>query len=142
MRRINKAGLELLKKFEGCKLTAYQDGGGIWTIGYGHTGPDVFPNGHITQERAEELLQEDLEKFYHLDDYLSEQVNENQYSALICLTYNIGLRAVKLSKVLKCVNEGINPTKEWMQWNHINGKVVDGLTRRRKAELELYNAIG
>lgn len=142
MREINQAGLNLLTTFEGRKLTAYQDQGGVWTIGYGHTGPDVVDGLTITVDQAISLLQQDLQRFYHLDDYISEQVNDNQYSALICLAYNIGLRAIKMSKVLSCVNDNDDPTTEWMQWNHVNGVVNAGLTNRRKAELELYHEIG
>ena len=142
MRRINAAGFELLKKLESCRLMAYKDIGGVLTIGYGHTGPEVKEDSIITQSEADELLQKDLEKFYHLDNYVSEQVNDNQYAALICLTYNIGLRAMKTSGVLRIVNDGEDPTDEWMKWNKVKGMVVNGLTKRRKQELELYHAIG
>lgn len=141
MRLINQAGLDLLKRFESCRLNAYQDQGGIWTIGYGHTAPEVCEGMVYTQLQADQQLKKDLEKFYHLDDYLTEQVSDNQYSALICLAYNIGLRALKLSKVLQLVNMEDSPDKEWMQWNHVKGIVSKGLTVRRKAELELYHEI-
>lgn len=142
MREINQAGLDLLKSFEKCVLSAYQDSGGIWTIGWGHCGPEVVEGMTMTQLQADLQLKQDLQKFYHLDDYLSEQVNDNQYSALVCLAYNIGLRALKFSQVLRKVNAGENPDTEWMGWNHINGVVNVGLTRRREAELELYHALG
>lgn len=142
MRKINKRGLELLKQFEGRKLTAYQDQGGVWTIGYGHTGPEVVKGLSISADECEAFLQKDLERFYHLDDYIAELVNDNQYSALICLAYNIGLRALKMSTLLKCINSDQSPDKEWMKWNHINGQVNAGLTRRRKAELDLYHYLG
>ena len=142
MRKINNAGLELLKSFEQCRLNAYQDSGGIWTVGWGHTGPEVVGGMTLNQLQADLIFEKDLEKFYHLDEYLSEQVNENQYSALVCLVFNIGLRALKLSQVMKKVNAGENPSKEWMGWNHVNGIPNIGLTRRRSAELELYNEIG
>lgn len=142
MRTINASGLSLLKSFEGCKLTSYQDQGGIWTVGYGHTGPEVVQGMIFNQQQADAQLQQDLEKFYQLDHYLSEQVNDNQYSALICLAYNIGLRALKTSKVLKCVNNQESPDKEWRQWDHIDGVENVGLKRRREAELKLYHMVG
>lgn len=142
MREINQKGLDLLKQFEGRKLTAYQDQGGIWTIGYGHTGPEVKKGMNISPDDAEYFLKIDLAKFYHLDDYLTEQVNDNQYSALICLAFNIGLRALKMSTLLRCVNNSQTPDKEWTKWNHVNGLVNNGLTRRREAELKLYYTIG
>lgn len=142
MREINAKGLALLKFFEKCKLLAYRDSGGIWTIGWGHTGPEVTQGLVWTQKQADDQLQKDLEKFYHLDEYLTEQVNDNQYSALVCLTYNIGLRALKLSTLIKKINNGDSPDREWLAWSHVNGVVSNGLLRRREAELELYHTIG
>lgn len=142
MRRINKRGLELLKQFEGCKLDAYLDIGGVPTIGYGHTGPEVVIGMTMTQPQADATLEKDLERFYVLDHYLEEEVNENQYSSLVCLAYNIGLRAVRTSTLLKKINNGDSPDKEWGRWNKVNGKEIAGLTRRRKAELELYHKVG
>lgn len=142
MRKINQKGLALIKHYEGCKLTAYQDVGGIWTIGFGHTGSDVWPNGSITKDRANELLEEDIEKFYKLDEHISEVVNDNQYSALLCLAYNIGLSALLKSTLLKLVNVGESPDGEWTKWSHVNGKIINGLLARRVAELELYHEIG
>ena len=142
MRKINDRGLTLLKDFEKCRLQSYQDSGGVWTVGWGHTGPEVTQGMTYTQQQADAQLQKDLEKFYFLDHYLSEIVNENQYSALVCLAYNIGLSAIRTSTLLKKINNGDNPSKEWLQWNHVHGKVVDGLTRRRQAELDLYHALG
>lgn len=142
MREINAAGLKLLTTFEGRRLVAYQDQGGVWTIGYGHTGPEVQKGTNIGTDEAISLLQQDLEKFYHLDQYLTEIVNDNQYSALICLAYNIGLTALKTSNVLRLVNEGEDPTDVWLQWDHINGVVNNGLLNRRKAELKLYFTLG
>src|SRR5207302_9894190 len=135
---INSAGLALLKKWEGCKLAAYQDLGGVWTIGYGHTGPEVVQGMVFTPEQAIMQLQKDLEKFYSIDNFISEQVNENQYSALICLCYNVGLRAVRFSQTLKLINEGLTPDKEWLGFCKVNGAVIQGLLNRRKAEIELY----
>lgn len=142
MRKINDAGFSLLVIFEGCRLNAYLDIGGIPTIGYGHTGPEVVMGMQFTQDKARMQLEKDLEKFYQLDHYLSEDVNDNQYSALVCLAYNIGLRALKTSTLIKKINNKEKPDKEWLKWNHVNGKVVEGLTRRRQAELELFNALG
>lgn len=141
MRKINKRGLDLIKSFEKCKLNAYLDIGGIPTVGWGHTGPEVVIGTVFNQQQADAQLQTDLEKFYQLDHYLSEDVNENQYSALVCLAYNIGLKALKTSTLIKKINNKEKPDKEWLQWSHVNGKVVDGLTRRRKAELELFNTL-
>lgn len=141
MRKINQKGLDLLKSFEGRKLVAYQDQGGVWTVGYGHTGPEVIKGMVISADDAISLLETDLERFYHLDDYLTEQVNDNQYSALICLAFNIGLRALKMSSLLRCVNNNESVDKEWLKWCHVNGIVSQGLLRRREAELKLYDTL-
>jgi lysozyme len=144
MRQINSAGLQLIKNYEKCVLNAYQDQGGIWTVGYGSSSymhPEIVKGLTITRDQAELYLQKDLEKFYQLDHYISEEVNDNQYSALICLAYNVGLAAVKLSQTLKLINEGLSPDKEWMGFNKVNGVVSNGLINRRKAELELYHEL-
>lgn len=141
MREINQAGLDLIKNWEKRRLIAYQDVGGVWTVGWGAVGPDIVKGTVWSPDEADQRLQQDLQKFYQLDHYISEQVNDNQYSALICLAYNVGLTAVKLSNTLKLVNDGDSPDKEWMGFNKVNGVVVQGLVNRRKAELELYHAI-
>lgn len=142
MRKINSKGFTLLTKFEGCRLSAYKDIGGVLTIGYGHTGPEVVEGMLFTQVQANAQLEKDLEKLYRLDEHLSEQVNDNQYSALICLAFNIGLNSLLKSALIKKVNAGESPDGEWTKWSHVNGKVVNGLLRRRVAELELYHEIG
>jgi lysozyme len=142
MREINDAGLLLLKQFEGCKLNSYQDQRGIWTIGWGHTGPEVVEGMSFTQDQADAQLKKDLEGFYVLDHYITELVNDNQYSALICLAYNVGLRAVRLSQTLRLINDQQAPDKEWLGFNLTNGQPNAGLTRRRESELELYHTLG
>jgi lysozyme len=141
MREINAAGLALIKSFEKCVLTAYSDEGGIMTIGYGHTGPEVCEGMVFTPVQAEMQLKKDLEKFYELDQYVSDCINDNQYSALICLAFNVGLRAVRLSQTLKLVNAGESPDIEWMGFCHVNGEISQGLVNRRSAELKLYHTL-
>src|SRR3954453_14632449 len=88
----NQTTIELIKRNEGCELTAYQDSVGVWTIGYGHTGPDVSASLRITQERAEELLRQDLEKFQDgVDDAITADTGDNQFGAMVSLAFNIGL---------------------------------------------------
>lgn len=145
MRTINNVGLALLKQLEGCRLNVYQDQGGIWTIGYGSTQinhPEICKGLIINLEQAEMYLKKDLEIFYQLDHYLSEEINDNQYAALICLAYNVGLRAVKLSQTLRLVNDQKSPDREWLGFDKINGQISNGLINRRKAELELYHKLG
>jgi lysozyme len=146
MRQINKKSLDLLKTLEGRRLVSYQDQGGVWTCGYGSTGDDVTKNTVWSPQEAEDRLMKDLQKFETIDHFISEQVNDNQFGALVLLCYNVGLASVKLSQTLKLVNQGKNPDKEWMGFNKIreNGVLVEskGLTNRRKAELQLYHSLG
>jgi lysozyme len=139
MRQINKLGINLLKRFEGCSLTAYRDSGNILTIGIGHTGPDVFDGLTITEERALELLQHDLQHTYKIESYIQVPVNENQYSALVCLAFNIGTNAFKNSTLLKVLNSSQDPSSYFKQWVHVNSVVSLGLERRREAERVLFN---
>lgn len=140
MRKINSRSLELLKKLEGFRPMPYRDSGGVLTVGYGHTGDDVEDKVLWTNAACEEALTNDLAKFEQIDHYLTEDVTDNQFGALVILCYNVGLAAVKLSNTLKLVNEGSNPDKEWMGFNKVNGVVNQGLINRRKAELELFHA--
>jgi lysozyme len=143
--RINDKGIALLKQFEGCKLTAYQDGGGVWTIGYGHTGDIATKGRTIDQLTADCILIEDIEKTEKgLLKLLKRPVNDNQFSALVCFAFNVGLSALKRSTLLTLLNNGTSPqivSQEFLRWNKDNGKEVAGLTKRRKAEKDLFLSV-
>ncbi len=140
--KINDDGLNLLKSFEGCKLTSYKDIVGILTIGYGHTGSDVKENQTITQSEADEILKSDLERFEKgvLDLCKLVTLNPNQFSALVCFSFNVGLGALKTSTLLKLLNtkEFTKAADEFLKWNKAGGKEVSGLTSRREAERQLF----
>lgn len=141
--KINNKGLELIKSFEGCKLQAYYDVVGILTIGYGHTGQDVIKDLVIDQSQADTLLAKDLIKFEQgVSKVLTVSVNENQFSAMVAFAYNVGLSAFKGSTLLKKVNakDFAGAAKEFLRWNKAGGKVINGLTRRREAEKQLFEA--
>jgi lysozyme len=137
---------ELVKHFEGCKLTSYVCSAGHNTIGYGNTfyknGVKVKPGDKITQQRAEELLDVILIKFVQqTNELIKSNVNQNQRDALTDFAYNCGIGNLRSSTLLKKVNA--NPTDktirdEFMKWNKGGGKVLNGLTRRREAEANLY----
>ena len=137
---------ELVKHFEGCKLTAYVCSAGHNTIGYGNTfyenGVKVKPGDKITQQRAEELLDIILIKFVQqTNEVIKSSVNQNQRDALTDFAYNCGLGNLKSSTLLKKVNADPNDKtirEEFMRWNKGGGKVLNGLTRRREAEANLY----
>ncbi len=90
MNFISQEGIELIKKFEGCELEAYQDSVGVWTIGYGHT-KDVKKGDSINRDEAEHLLQEELPEYEgYINDLVTVPLNQCQFDALVCWVYNIG----------------------------------------------------
>jgi lysozyme len=142
-KHIDREGFKLLTAFEGCELTAYDDGGGVWTIGYGHTGDDVYPGLTISQTEAEKLLSGDLEKFEsYVEDAVEVQLNDNQFSALVCFCFNVGPGTGGFgdSTLLRLLNEGKyqGAANQFPVWNKVNGEPWLGLTRRRLAERSLF----
>jgi lysozyme len=144
-RTINAAGLNLIKSFEGCVLTAYQDVAGIWTIGYGHT-RGVTAGMVFTQQQADQALADDLLSTETSVDRAVQAVTttDNQFAAMVSLTYNIGSGNFASSTVLREQLAGNTQAAAdaFLLWNKatINGvlQVVAGLTRRRTAEQSLY----
>jgi lysozyme len=140
--RINNVGLKLLTSFEGCKLTAYDDGVGVWTIGYGHTA-GVAPGMSITQNEAEDFLRRDLEIYEsYVEDLVNVPLSSNQFSSLVCFCYNTGPGQDGFggSTLLKLLNDGDyeGSAKQFLRWNKGGGKSMLGLTRRRLAEQALF----
>ncbi len=137
---ISEEGISLIKKFEGCKLEAYQDAVGVWTIGYGHT-KNVQEGQVIKQEEAESmLLHELLEYCDYVEKAVEVDLTQNQFDALVSWTYNLGPSNLNRSTMLKVVNAnnmGEVPT-QIKRWNKAGGKVLDGLVRRRKAEALMF----
>lgn len=142
--QINQAGLDLIKRFEGLRLQAYQDVAGIWTIGYGHT-KTVKPGMKITEQEAEELLRQDLKDTEHaVQSPIKVPVNDNEFSALCSLVFNIGRGAYDKSTTLKLLNKDnrIGAADAIELWNKstVGGKkvVIPGLVARRAAEKGLF----
>ena len=135
-------GTKILKFFEGCKLTAYQDSVGVWTIGYGHT-KGVYEGMTITQEEAEQMLLTELEEYEgYVEKYVTVPLTQNQFDALVVWVYNLGPTNFRNSTLLKELNAG-NYTaagQEITRWNKAGGKVLAGLVKRREAEAKLFNA--
>ena len=138
-------GIELIKQFEGLELEAYQDIAGIWTIGYGHTGPDVEPGMRITEREAEALLRKDLTPRENAVDRLtSVELNQNEFDALVSFVYNVGIDAYRRSTARRRLNKGdrIGAADALTWWNKatVGGvlREVRGLTRRRAAERALF----
>lgn len=142
-RPINDKGIELLKSFEGCKLQAYQDIKGVWTVGYGHTGVDVHPNMEINQAMADSMLAKDLNRFeLGICSSVDVDLNDNQFAALVCLSYNIGLANFEGSTLHKKLNLGLfeEAAQEFQRWDRSNGIEIPGLLRRRLAERDLFTS--
>jgi GH24 family phage-related lysozyme (muramidase) len=138
--KTNQAGLDLIKSFEGLRLTAYICPAGVPTIGYGTTS-GVRMGDRITPAQAEALLRRDLAKFEQaVDQAVKVTLNSNQFSALVSFTYNVGAGAFQRSTLLKLLNQGNYQAaaQEFMKWNRGGGRVLPGLTRRRLAEQRLF----
>ena len=146
---VNKAGKDLIKRFEGCKLKAYKCPAGLWTIGYGNTfyedGTKVKEGDVITQERAEQLFDLIVNDFAEqVDALVKSNVTENNFAAIVSFTFNVGVGNLKKSTLLKKVNA--NPKDktipaEMKKWVRANGEVLKGLVRRREAEAKLYEQL-
>ncbi|HSY03724.1 MAG TPA: lysozyme [Acidobacteriaceae bacterium] len=134
-------GLSLTEQFEGCELTAYQDQVGVWTIGYGHTGPDVVSGLTITQDQAQDLLAQDVGSAAAcVNNSVTLQLSQDEFDALVDFVFNLGVGAFKSSTLLIDLNSG-NLTAAATQfdlWDHAGGAVVAGLLRRREAETALF----
>ncbi|MCQ2232128.1 MAG: lysozyme [Paludibacteraceae bacterium] len=135
-------GINLIKHFEGCRLESYQDSVGVWTIGYGHT-QGVFAGQRITQADAEALLRQDLANFSKsVSNIVPSNVSQNQFDALVSFAYNLGVKNLKTSTLLKKVKDNPNdPTiaDEFGRWVYAGGKKLTGLVRRRESEAKLYS---
>ena len=138
MRKINKSGLNLIKKYEGCRLTSYICPAGVLTIGYGHTGKDVKPNQTITKKKAISLLKKDLARFErHVQSYnYIYEWTDNEFSALVSFAYNIG-NIDQLTAYGTRTRSQIRTAM--LKYVKANGKTLTGLVKRRKAELKLFN---
>lgn len=148
--QVSDKGIELIKRFEGCSLSAYPDpgtGGAPWTIGYGWTGnvdgKPVRAGMKIDQDTADRLLRTGIVSYDQaVNKMLKVKVTQNQYDALVSLAYNIGTRALSTSTLMKKLNDGDygGAADEFLRWNKSGVKAMPGLTNRRKAEREVFLA--
>ena len=141
--KVSQNGINLIKKHEGCSLTAYKCPAGVWTIGYGHT-DGVKKGQKITRSQAEAFLKSDLKKFEKgVEKAVKVKLNQNRFDALISFTYNVGLGAFRSSTLLKKLNAGdyAGASKELLRWNKADGRVLMGLIRRRSDEKVLFDKI-
>jgi lysozyme len=144
MRPINSTGFQLIAEFEGKELTAYLCPAGVWTIGYGHTGPDVREGDQISDKRAVELLNRDLDGAEDCVSKVCPATSDNEFAALVSLAFNIGAEGFRKSTVARLHNKGdkVGAAGAFSMWNKatVNGKLtaLAGLTRRRGREADLY----
>jgi GH24 family phage-related lysozyme (muramidase) len=141
---ISDEGLDLIKHFEGCELTAYVCPSGVYTIGYGHTG-DVTPGQTISQQEADRLLREDVRKFEKaVDNYTRVPLKQSQFDALVSFTFNCGTSAFRDSTLLRLLNtndyEGA--ASQFSRWVNGSNGPLPGLIRRREAEEKLFRQDG
>lgn len=140
---MTKEGIEFIKSFEKLRLEAYKCQAGVWTIGYGHT-QAVYEGKKITEEEAERLLASDIAKFEMGVRNLTVGLglSDIQIDALVSLAFNIGLSAFKGSTLLKKIKANPNDreeiSEEWKKWRLVNGRVSNGLVRRRAEEIDMY----
>ena len=145
--KLDKKGYDLIKEFEGLKLKPYLCSAQVPTIGYGST---YYENGTkvkltdapITKERADALFKIVADDFAkRVVPLIKKPITQNQFNALVSFAFNLGVRALQNSTLLRLVN--INPNdaniaKEFLKWNRAGGVVVKGLTNRRIKESALY----
>ncbi|OEY94657.1 lysozyme [Acinetobacter proteolyticus] len=142
---ISAHGINLITSFEDLKLNAYDDGTGIWTIGFGTT---VYPNKarvkkgeRCTLEQAKYFFQYDLRRFEKtVNEAVRVPISQNQFDALVSLAYNIGSNAFKNSTLLKYLNALAfqDAADQFLVWNKGGGKVLKGLIHRRQVERSLF----
>jgi lysozyme len=145
MMALGAAGKALIESFEECKLASYQDQAGVWTIGWGHTGPNVGPGLTCNQDAADNWFAADvLTAVQGVWRTIMAPITQNQFDALVSFTFNVGAGSEAHSALCRMVNAGdlIDAADQFLVWNHVDGVVNAGLTRRRAAERALFLGLG
>lgn len=142
---ISSNGISLIKQFEGLELTAYVDAVGVLTVGYGWTQPvDGVPirrGMKIDQPTAERLLKTGVVQYEQaVNQLVKVKITQGQFDALVSFAYNLGIRSLSTSTLLKKLNVGDYPgaANEFLKWNKAGDRTLVGLTRRREAERRLF----
>ena len=143
--KTSQAGIDLIHSFEQLRLKAYPDPGSKdgkpWTNGWGSTGSDIGPGTVWTKEKADQRFASDLSKFEQAVSLLVKvPLTQYQFDALVSFTYNLGIGSLKSSTLLKMLNEGYysNAGLQLLRRTKNDGVEMDGLVRRRKAELKMF----
>ena len=149
-RRMNEyeyssTGFALTRSSEGLRLKAYQDSAGVWTIGYGHTGPDVHCGQCISELEAEAMLRSDLASAVQcVRRAVRASLAQHQFDALVDFCFNTGRGNFLGSSLLRYINQGEfdSAAVQFGLWVHAGGKAIPGLVRRRAAEAALFSGYG
>ena len=139
----SQSGLHLTEQFEGCRLTAYQDQGGRWTIGYGHAN-GVTPGMVCTLDQAEAWLLQDVQNAVnHVNSLVSVPLTQGEFDALVDFSFNCGCEAFAESTMLRLLNAGdySGAADQFEHWGRSGGKVIAGLLRRRQTEVQEFNNV-
>ncbi|HIE3971848.1 lysozyme [Serratia marcescens] len=143
--QISKSGIELIKRFEGLRLKAYQDSVGVWTIGYGWTQPvdgkKVGRGMQIDQATADRLLKCGVVQYEQgVNQLVKVRITQGQFDALVSFAYNLGLRSLSTSTLLQKLNAGDKQgaADQFGRWINAGSKRLDGLVARRAAEREMF----
>ena len=138
--KISEDGLELIKKFEGCETTAYQDSVGVWTIGFGHT-KGVEEGQTCSIEDAESMLANEMDEYEgYINNMVKVDLQQHEFDALVAWVYNLGPTNLGESTMLKVLNGGQfdRVPEEMNRWTRAGGKILEGLVRRRQAESLMF----
>jgi lysozyme len=142
MMQLGAKGKTLIQSFETIRLKAYQDQHGIFTCGWGHTGPDVNAYTVCTMEQADAWFLTDTENAVRATNHVvTIPLTQNEFDALVSFTFNVGVGAEAHSTLIKLLNTGTNNVTvgdQFLVWNHVEGVANLGLTRRRCAERALF----
>ena len=145
--KISNKGLQLIRKYEGCKTTPYRCPAGLYTVGYGHVIgnglqlPDQF-NRTFSLGEIDELLRTDLARFEQgVLRYCPVYLTQCQFDALVSFSFNLGLGVLQRSTLRQKINRGdADAAKVILKYNMAGGRILKGLTRRRQAEYNLFTA--
>ncbi len=136
--------IPLIQRWEGCRLAAYQCPAGVWTVGWGQTGPNIKRGTRWTQEQADAALASALQAFSsQVNAAIKVPLSSGEKAAVVSLAYNIGIGSFKKSTLLRLLNEGqfAAAAKQFARWNRAGGEVLRGLSNRRAAERALFLGI-
>ena len=138
--KISQKGIDLIKKFEGCRLKAYKDSVGVWTIGWGNTS-HAKAGMAITQQQAETFLKEDIVPVERVLNGMGVNFTQNQFDALCSWIFNLGTANFNSSTMRKYIiakKGDVEITDQLIKWHNADGKPLTGLKRRRVAEANMF----